>query len=728
MWALIDSIQTVIPALSLLMAGNRDFAALGLCFLALHLFYRLHLSWQDFSVYLGFIYIILGHTALHLVTIPSILPRSLLAIIALLFHLNFPVFRFPAPTGPHAVGTASFQWVDTARPGWFFIPSERDPPPVATRLHRRDIMCQVGLQFPIALESLLHPLDIGLVGSPSPQVWYPAETPISAPLASWIPNHGRVFVKELAAQWHLPRLILNHLTRVKSRAFLNAAPRVPGAGEGPYPVVVFSHGYTGMRFQNTHLCQELASWGQVVFSVEHPFDASVSILCPSLLDPLQALGQRLHPPPRNASPLNPLPQPTAHPMRAPPLVGKGWIPLTVQELVSSVAKAPSMRLHRVRALSHAADLPAAWSMAERRRARQEELQFRVADVAFALNRICMLTRRPPAPAPAPPPASGPAAARPGPFDAVSLSLFSPAMLDLSRLALMGHSFGGATAVATAVSDALVPLAAQDVHVRAVVSLDGWAWPLSSQMVSDCAEYVPLQAEFPGSGIVPRDGLADLPVLLLLQADRFSSESDESTRYNRSQTAALREWWRAHQPPQAMVIKTGSAPTPSETPAPPTESTGTHRRGTVAAHSSPSSISPSSPPAFPSHPVDSLPNEEAPARAGVVHIELRGLRHHDFNDVPRIAPLGCFLRGMTGTPTRWAVARSQALLNRIVRSFLIDTLSSGPTRKHPRGTPAECAGISRTLVQEWAALDPGHFRLLGEPFRASPPPSTAQPKN
>ncbi|KAJ4452548.1 hypothetical protein PAPYR_13251 [Paratrimastix pyriformis] len=460
MWALIDSIQTVIPALSLLMAGNRDSPLLDCASLPFYLLSGSIVLAEIFPVYLGFIYIILGHTALHLVTIP----RNCL-----------------------------FQWVDTARPGWFFIPSERDPPPVATRLHRRDIMCQCPARV----------LD--------PKPW-------------------AGFVKELAAQWHLPRLILNHLTRVKSRAFLNAAPRVPGAGEGPTLWSCFRTAavccarwldvgsrYTGMRFQNTHLCQELASWGQVVFSVEHPFDA---------VDPL-----------------------------------------TVQELVSSVAKAPSMRLHRVRALSHAADLPAAWSMAERRRARQEELQFRVADVAFALNRI---------------------SARPGPFDAVSLSLFSPAMLDLSRLALMGHSFGGATAVATAVSDALVPLAAQDVHVRAVVSLDGWAWPLSSQMVSDCAEYVPLQAEFPST-------------------------------------------------------------------------------------------------------------------------------------------LGCFLRGMTGTPTRWAVARSQALLNRIVRSFLIDTLSSGPTRKHPRGTPAECAGISRTLVQEWAALDPGHFRLLGEPFRASPPPSTAQPK-
>ena len=41
------------------------------------------------------------------------------------------------------------------------------------------------------------------------------------------------------------------------------------ASSGPFPVIFFSHGYMGLRYQNFTLCEHLASHGFVVVSVDH---------------------------------------------------------------------------------------------------------------------------------------------------------------------------------------------------------------------------------------------------------------------------------------------------------------------------------------------------------------------------------------------------------------------------------------------------------------------------
>ena len=41
------------------------------------------------------------------------------------------------------------------------------------------------------------------------------------------------------------------------------------AESGPYPVIFFSHGFMGLRFQNYSLCEHLASHGFVVVAVDH---------------------------------------------------------------------------------------------------------------------------------------------------------------------------------------------------------------------------------------------------------------------------------------------------------------------------------------------------------------------------------------------------------------------------------------------------------------------------
>ena len=45
----------------------------------------------------------------------------------------------------------------------------------------------------------------------------------------------------------------------------------PATDGGPFPLVLFSHGFAGYRLQSTFLTTHLASWGFVVASVEHPY-------------------------------------------------------------------------------------------------------------------------------------------------------------------------------------------------------------------------------------------------------------------------------------------------------------------------------------------------------------------------------------------------------------------------------------------------------------------------
>jgi predicted dienelactone hydrolase len=56
------------------------------------------------------------------------------------------------------------------------------------------------------------------------------------------------------------------------------AGRDADVAEGTFPVVLFSHGFTGMRLQSSFLTSNLASWGMIVVSVDHPSRAMENVL------------------------------------------------------------------------------------------------------------------------------------------------------------------------------------------------------------------------------------------------------------------------------------------------------------------------------------------------------------------------------------------------------------------------------------------------------------------
>lgn len=133
---------------------------------------------------------------------------------------DIPANAFSRPSGPHAVGTYDWLWVDERRPERY----TKDP-----NDKRR---------LPV-------------------QVWYPAEAVPGGAPARYIVAPGEFGPMS-------PFKSVEHVTT-------NAVTGAPVArAERRYPVLVYSHGAGWTRFSATFLTELLASHGYVVFSIDHP--------------------------------------------------------------------------------------------------------------------------------------------------------------------------------------------------------------------------------------------------------------------------------------------------------------------------------------------------------------------------------------------------------------------------------------------------------------------------
>jgi len=163
-----------------------------------------------------------------------------LIIIALLGHRVIipkfiPLSNLPKPSGIYSVGTRIFEWTDESRDEWFT--EEIDD-------KRRIVV----------------------------QVWYPSEDTNSAP-APYLVSADK-WLPALSVILELPQFLFNHLQNIGTNSFLNVPvnEQVENA-----PLVLFSHGIWGMRFQNTAQFEALASRGYIVASLDHAYDASLTL-------------------------------------------------------------------------------------------------------------------------------------------------------------------------------------------------------------------------------------------------------------------------------------------------------------------------------------------------------------------------------------------------------------------------------------------------------------------
>ena len=156
--------------------------------------------------------------------------------------LLIPVFRMPRPTGPHKVGKKTMMWIDRSRKNWLLNTKGRGAFP-----EHRVLMTNV---------------------------WYPA---CDVALKRVGKKHRRanwlepLLAKSLAVSFWAPEWCVNYFRLVRMHALEDA----PVAEGGPFPVLMFSHSFSGMKEQNSALLQELASWGYIVLSVDHPHDAAL---------------------------------------------------------------------------------------------------------------------------------------------------------------------------------------------------------------------------------------------------------------------------------------------------------------------------------------------------------------------------------------------------------------------------------------------------------------------
>lgn len=147
-------------------------------------------------------------------------------------HASF----LPTPTGPYLLGTEIFHLIDSNRDEKFT--EEIDD--------NREIMMQ--LWYPRANTSNTHYTPY--MDPPTFQ-WLKKQSPI--PLFM-IPDHAYTFIHTHA---------------------LTKAP--PLRSNAPFPLIIFSHGYDGVRAIYTSLIENLASHGFIIAAIDHPYIAGITI-------------------------------------------------------------------------------------------------------------------------------------------------------------------------------------------------------------------------------------------------------------------------------------------------------------------------------------------------------------------------------------------------------------------------------------------------------------------
>jgi predicted dienelactone hydrolase len=156
---------------------------------------------------------------------------ALLALVAVgALGWAFPIIRLPAPTGPHLVGSRWLTVVDSTRVEDFATDSA-------------------------AKRALLL------------RAWYPADTAARAVAPMLTPIQAQVVAKAM----NLPAFAFRHLSLTPTHTYSDVALSTK---EASWPVILFSHGFgIGYESQNTIQMEELASYGYVVVSIAHPYEA-----------------------------------------------------------------------------------------------------------------------------------------------------------------------------------------------------------------------------------------------------------------------------------------------------------------------------------------------------------------------------------------------------------------------------------------------------------------------
>lgn len=158
------------------------------------------------------------------------------AVLAGSLLVLFPTQHIPVPSGPHAVGVATFELSDSKRRGVFLAEKYED---------RRLLV----------------------------RVWYPASPEKgSRPEKYFNSSESKTTATGFGSLLGFPPL-LTHIRHVRTNSHKNAPPL---ENVSPFPSVIFSHGYGSFLQQNTALMEHLSSHGYAVYAIQHTYDSSAT--------------------------------------------------------------------------------------------------------------------------------------------------------------------------------------------------------------------------------------------------------------------------------------------------------------------------------------------------------------------------------------------------------------------------------------------------------------------
>lgn len=105
------------------------------------------------------------------------------------------------------------------------------------------------------------------------QIWYPASSTAKGKTALYISNSAP-YAQGFNKVMHVPELLFTSFESVETHAIENAKL---ADTDSKYPVLVFSHGFTGYKNQNTFQVEQLVSHGYIVVGIDHTYSSVASI-------------------------------------------------------------------------------------------------------------------------------------------------------------------------------------------------------------------------------------------------------------------------------------------------------------------------------------------------------------------------------------------------------------------------------------------------------------------
>lgn len=191
--------------------------------------------WQMFPAYVLIIILsIIKNRRIHFMTKSLIL---FLLCIAIILPAAVPVIKLPKLTGPYIIGSSTHHWVDPDRMEWFTDENPDD---------NRQIMVQL---------------------------WYPGKKGIRDQQTPYL-DRLDVRAKTMGVAGGFPSFLVKHVELTETNSFLKLVPDDRGA---PYPIIIISHGITGMRQMHTTLAEQFANNGYLVVGLNHSYDANLTI-------------------------------------------------------------------------------------------------------------------------------------------------------------------------------------------------------------------------------------------------------------------------------------------------------------------------------------------------------------------------------------------------------------------------------------------------------------------